>query len=197
MMSASLASYVRTMPDWRAAWQCSPSGFVAVSPLHGSRAVLAVGRVTQGSTPDGVQDVAAGREEMRSVLEDRALVEGHDPASLFHRVNATLSTTNAGRIDALALLTRAGDGVPPAIVGVGRPLPLVVTPDGLSARVEGTVALGPGWTVVIAAPAPAAPPQATLLSPDDVAAAKALFTKPSAPGAPIPRRTLLAVLIDG
>jgi hypothetical protein len=159
--------------------------------------VLAVGRVTQVPSPDRAEDVAAARDEMRSILEDRALVEGHDPTSLFHRVNATLSTTNTGRIDALALLTRAGDGVPPAIVGVGRPLPLVVTPDGLSARVEGTVGLGPGWAVVIGTPAPAPWPQTALLSPDDVAAAMALFTKPPAPGTPIPRRTLLAVVIDG
>lgn len=196
-MSASLASSVRTMPGWRAAWQCSPTGFVAASPLSGRHAVLAVGTVAQASTPDGPGDAKAARDEMRAVLEDRALVEGHDPTVLFHRVNASLSAAHLGRIDSLALLSRAGDRVPPAIVGVGRPLPLVVTPAGLSAPVEGTVSLNAGWAVIIGAPTPSAWPQSVLLSPADVSEAMALFNKSSAPGAPIPSRTLLAVLIDG
>ena len=198
-MRGSAAGAVRTMPDWRAAWQCSPTGFATVSPLSGRRALLAVGSLTVPAGPGRAAafDAEGSRNELRSVLADRAMVDGHDPPGLFHRVNATLSASGLGRIESLALLSRAGDGTPPAIAGVGRPLPLVVTPDGLSTPVDGTVALGPGWAVVVGGDSEQNPPLGGLLTVSDVSTALSLFSRPSAPGAPFPARTLLAVVIDG
>lgn len=190
-MRGFAAGVVRTMPNWRAAWQCSPAGFVAFSPLSGLRALAAVGSVSASGDAD------ANRAEMRSALTDRALVEGHDPVSLFHRVNAAVSASGVGRIDCLALLTRAGDGVQPAITGVGRPSPLVVTPDGLSTPVEATVSLAPGWAVVLGSLGDRPRPLEGLLTVADVSTALSLFSRPSIPGALFPARTLLAVLVDG
>lgn len=179
------------MPNWRATWQCSPTGFVAVSPLPGLRALLAVGSVRTSGDPE------AFRALMRSTIDDRALVEGHDPIGLFHRVNAGIAAMGIGRIDSLALLSCAGDGVPPAVAGIGRPLPLVVTPKGVSTPVEGTISLGPRWSVVLGSPNDHPHPLGGLLSVSDVSAALSLFSRPSAPGAPCPARTLLAVTVDG
>lgn len=134
---------------------------------------------------------------MRSLLTDRTMVDGHDPIGLYNRVNAALSASGLGRIESLALLSRAGDGTPPAIAGVGRPLPLVVTPEGLSTQVDGTVALGPGWAVVVGGESEQSPPLGKLLTVSDVSTALSLFSRPSAPVAPFPARTLLAVVIDG
>ena len=184
------------MPDWRAAWQHSSEGFAAVMPLTGTRAVLAVGTTNVG--PDGMNsDSPALRARMRATLEDRAMVDGHDPGALFHRVNASLSASGVGRIDSLALLSRPGDGMPPSVAGFGRPLPLVVTPDRLGAPVQGTVSLARGWAIVMGSPLSGGWPQSGLLTSGDVDTALSLFTLPSTPGAPLPTRTLLSVLIDG
>lgn len=200
-MRASLVSSVRTMPDWRAAWQHSSDGFAIIMPLTGTRAVLAVGTITMnsdGMNSDGMSsDGPALRARMRATLEDRAMVDGHDPGGLFHRVNASLSASGVGRIDSLALLSRPGDAMPPSVAGFGRPLPLVVTPDRLSAPVQGTVSLARGWAIVMGPPLPGAWPQSGLLTSGDVLTALSLFTRPSTPGAPLPTRTLLSVLIDG
>jgi len=170
--------------------QCSPSGFATVFPLSAHRALLAVGTIA----PRLMVDAGPTREAMRSVLGDRAMVDGHDAWTLLHRTNAALSMAGLGRLDALALLSRAGDG-PVAVTGVGRPAPLVVTPDRLSTPVEGCVTLDRGWAVVLGADDPVASPFSGLLPPVDVGHALTLCDRPAPAGPASTHRTLLAVIV--
>ncbi len=196
------------MPDVRAAWQCSAWGFAAVERLSGSRSVLAVGSLH----PDcswagaGIDAIASPgdarpspaapdkrRAAMRSVLQDEAMLEGHDVRRLLPRINAALGIAGLGHLDTLALLDRPADGMATTVWGAGRPLPLVVTPDGLSTSAERCVTLGPGWWVVLGQVDRDA--RGPLLAPADVRSALALLGRP--PGGPTPQRTLLAVVTDG
>jgi hypothetical protein len=176
------------MPSSRAAWQCTAGGFAAVLPLSGNRGLLAVGTLTSGLAPGDPADV---RAEMRSIVEDQAMLDGHEPTSLAHRINAALSAAALGHIDALALVSRAAEGTPPSVVAAGRPIPLVVTPDGLSVPVDDPIQLGPGWIIVLGS-TEGEGHRATSLDREDVATATALLDQRSLSGRP-PRRTLLAM----
>jgi len=183
----------RTLPQLRAAWQCSPDGFAAVAPVSGRTTVLATGSL---DLPIGTREEDAGagrsRRSVRSLLEDHALVEGHDASSLFERVNITLSVAGLGRLHSLALLNRAEDGVPLTLEGVGHPLPLAVTPDGVVAPAAPAIRLARGWTVVLGTGDDGS---FGLVTPSDVRSALSLLDQIQAPGAPTSRRTLLCVRI--
>jgi hypothetical protein len=150
---------------------------------------VAAGTVSPGIT---ATDQVEARHRIRSILEDRALVEGHDPHPLRARVNAALAAAGLGRVDALVLLSRPGEGMPASVTGDGSPAPLVATPDRVSAPIEGCVALGPGWVVVLGA-SDAAEPHAGLLSTGDVGAALSLLAHAGPVMTRSPDRTLLAV----
>ncbi len=178
------------MPTSRAAWKCSPDGFAAVLPLSGNHSVLAVGTMARPlATAD---DTAVARARIRSLLADQALLSGHDAAALVDRTNAALSAAGLGRVDALALVSRAAEGVAPAVVGAGLPLPLVVTPDRLSIPVEGTVTLGDEWALVLAS-RESGRPRTHLVAPDDVRSALTLLEDRPLAASGVPRRTLLAM----
>jgi len=147
--------------------------------------VAAVGRAAVGAGGDA-EVVRAG---MRALMEDLALVVGHDPTALLERVNAALTSSGLGRLDAVALLSRPDDRLP---AGRGDPAPLVVAPDRLTVPVRGSVCLDRRWAVVLgAADAPGVPH--TLLSPDEVRHALSLLDPPSPASATAPR-TLLALV---
>ena len=131
------------------------------------------------------------------MVTDLAMTEGHEANGLLARINGALRAQGVGRIDSLALLSQAGDGLAPDVAGAGRPLPLLVTPDRLSTPVSSCIPLAPQWMVVLGASDSAPPTLGGLLPPADVAAAIALLTNPSVPGAPAAERTLLAVRVDG
>ena len=76
-MSGLIAPEQRTVTSWRSAWRCRPGGFAAVAPLSGSMVVAAVGRAAVGAGGDA-EVVRAG---MRALMEDLALVVGHDPTA--------------------------------------------------------------------------------------------------------------------
>lgn len=164
------------------------TGFAVVAPLTGARSVAAVGSVTAG-----LHDLDARRVEMRAVLEDQALVEGHDAESLLHHANARLGAAGVGALDAVVLLSHPTDGLAPSMIGIGWPAPLVVTPDGLTAAVRGSVQLRPGWTVVLGARDPECTPFDTMLAPRDVERALQLLV-PRPPEA-TSGRTLLAIAV--
>ena len=150
--------------------------------------VAAVGRAAVGAGGDA-EVVRAG---MRALMEDLALVVGHDPTALLERVNAALTSSGLGRLDAVALLSRPDDHLPASVAGRGDPAPLVVAPDRLTVPVRGSVCLDRRWAVVLgAADAPGVPH--TLLSPDEVRHALSLLDPPSPASATAPR-TLLALV---
>jgi hypothetical protein len=187
------------LPGCRVGSHCSPTGFAAVAPLPGCRTVVAVGRIgSAGAGPGGGGggDGERIRSAMRALLADHALVEGHDPWTLLHRTNAALSLSGLGRLDALALISRGGDGQARSVVAVGRPVPLVVTADHLCTPVEGCLTLNEGWAVVLGTPDEGGGPFPKLLSPADVRTALALCDRPVPPRPPTTDRTLLAVVLD-
>ncbi|HEY2428823.1 MAG TPA: hypothetical protein VGI06_07835 [Acidimicrobiales bacterium] len=191
-MDAATATERRVLPGSRVGARCAPSGFAVVTPLSACRTLLAVGTIA----PQLVRsDVEAARSQIRSVVGDRAMVDGHDAWTLLHRTNAAPAMAGLGRVDALALLSRAGDA-PPAVTGVGRPLPLVVTPDHLSAPVEGCVTLGEGWAVVLGSADPTGSPFSGLLPPGDVRTAVSLCDEHTSPVHLSASRTLLAVIVS-
>lgn len=209
-MGLEAAKALRTMPEWRTASKCASGGFVLAAPIRGTRTLLAVGTVGAPASRRPAMfggppveralpgdDAESARVEMRCLVTDLAMTEGHEPNGLLTRLNTALRARGMGRIDALALLSQAGDGLPPDVAGAGRPLPLLVTPDRLSTPVSSCIPLAPGWMVVLGAPDLASPPLGGLLPPADVAAAISLLTHPSVPGAPAAERTLLAVRVDG
>lgn len=189
-MQASPAAERRVLPGCRAGAHCAAQGFAAVFPLSACRTLLAVGTMAPRLLP-GETDGA--RADMRSILGDRAMVDGHDAWGLLHHSNAALTMAGLGRLDALALISRGGADSP-AVTGVGRPLPLVVTPDRLTVPVEGCVPIGTGWSVVLGTPDPAGDHLSPLLPPTDVALALALCD-PVTGSSPVPHRTLLAVIV--
>lgn len=210
-MGLDAAKTLRTMPEWQTASQCGSDGFVLAAPISGTRTLLAVGAVGApasrrpamfGGPPavgvfgDG-GDVEYVRAEMRCLVTDLAMTDGHEPNGLLTRLNTALRARGVGRIDSLALLSKAGDGLPPDVAGAGRPLPLLVTPDRLSTPISSCVSLAPEWMVVLGAAGSGSPPRAGLLPHADVDAATALLTHPCVPGAPAAGRTLLAVRVDG
>jgi hypothetical protein len=187
-MPGLIAPEQRTVTSWRSAWRCRPGGFAAVAPLSGSRVVAAVGRVavTSSASTDAV------RGAMRALMEDLALVVGHDPAALLERSNAAMSSAGLGQLDAVALLSRPDDHIPASVAGRGDPAPLVVAPDRLTVPVRGSVGVDRRWTVVLgAADAPGVPH--TLLSPGEVRHALSLLDPPS-PASATASRTLLALV---
>ena len=187
-MSGLIAPEQRTVTSWRSAWRCRPGGFAAIAPLSGSMVVAAVGRVAAGAG----RHADAVRAGMRALMEDLALVVGHDPTALHERVNAALTSSGLGRLDAVALLSRPDDRLPASVAGRGDPAPLVVAPDRLTVPVRGSVCLDRRWAVVLgAADAPGVPH--TLLSPDEVRHALSLLDPPSPASATAPR-TLLALV---
>ncbi|GAC1387107.1 MAG: hypothetical protein NVSMB4_13990 [Acidimicrobiales bacterium] len=210
-MGLDAAKTVRTMPEWHTASQCTVGGFVLAAPISGTRTLLAVGAVgapaSRRPAMFGGPPVAEGflsgtgaetaRAEMRCLVTDLAMTEGHEPKGLLARINTALRTRGVGRIDSLALLSQAGDRLPPDVAGAGRPLPLLVTPDRLSTPISSCMPLAPEWMVILGAAGPGSPPLGGLLPLEDVAAATALLTRPSVPGAPAAGRTLLAVRVDG
>ena len=186
-MSGVIALQRRTITGWRSAWRCRPGGFAAVAPLSGSRVVAAVGSV---ASPVGGSETT--RATMRALLEDLALVVGHEPAALLERANAAFASAGLGRLDAVALLSRPDDRIPASVAGRGEPAPLVVAPDTLTVPVRGSVVLDRGWAVVLGATdAPGLPH--TLLSPGEVRQALGLLDPPSPASVAAPR-TLLALI---
>ena len=179
-----------TMPDCHAAWHCTPTGFALVSPLAATRSVAAVGSVDMARAGRRILDA---RSEIAELLLDVALTEGHEAAALFDRANDALRQAGLGRVDALALLSRAGDASTPTVSGVGSPLPLVVTKEHMSAPALTWVGLAPGWAVVLGSLDGMSTPAADLLSPSDVRAALSLFDPSMLASSP---RTLLAVVLD-
>ncbi|GAC1533375.1 MAG: hypothetical protein NVS3B12_12700 [Acidimicrobiales bacterium] len=211
-MGLDAAKTVRTMPEWQTASQCGSDGFVLAAPISGTRTLLAVGAVAAPAPPRrptmfGGPPAAGGfgygadvefvRAEMRCLVTDLAMTDGHEPNGLLTRINTALRTRGVGRIDSLALLGQAGDGLPPDVAGAGRPLPLLVTPDRLSTPISSCMSLAPEWMVVLGAADSGSPPRGGLLPQADVDAATALLTHPCVPGAPAAGRTLLAVRVDG
>jgi hypothetical protein len=183
------ATETRAMPAWRAAWRCSDLGFVAVLPLSACRTVAAAGTATP-SRPDMVET----RARMREVVNDAALLEGHDPWTLLHRANAALSRRGLGRLHTVALLSRAGDGAPLSVTAAGSPAPLVATSDGLTVPVGLGAPLAAGWTLVLGTEDETAGPGRSLLAPGDVQAARSLLRQPAVQTAPLHRRTLVALV---
>jgi hypothetical protein len=151
--------------------------------------VAAVGSVTAGI--DGAEDLRAA---MRSIVQDQALVEGHDPALVLHRTNAQLRREGIGSLDAVALLTHHADGTGASIVGAGWPAPLAVAPDGVATPVRGSLTVGPGWAIVLGAAGGPQSPFERLLSPDEVRQALALLSP--RPMTAAVSRTLLTVAVD-
>ena len=210
-MGLEAAKTLRTMPEWRTAFQCAPNGFVLAAPISGTRTLLAVGAVGSPASRRPVMfgggppmagllagaDAESARAEMRCLVTDLAMTEGHEPNGLLRRLNSALRAGGMGRIDSLALLSQPGDGLPPDVAGAGRPLPLLVTPDRLSTPISSCIPLAPEWLVVLGSNDSMSPPLGGLLPPADVAAAIALLSRPSVPGAPAAERTLLAVRVDG
>ncbi|GAC1318889.1 MAG: hypothetical protein NVSMB16_14950 [Acidimicrobiales bacterium] len=210
-MGLDAAKTLRTLPEWRTASRCVLGGFVLAAPISGTRTLLAVGEVGApasrrpamlGGPPvvglfESGADTETARAEMRCLVTDLAMTEGHEPNGLLARINTALRARGAGRIDSLALLSRAGDGIPADVAGAGRPLPLLVTPDRLSTPITSCTPLAPDWMVVLGANGPGSPPPGGLLPHADVAAATALLTRSPVPGAPAAGRTLLAVHVDG
>jgi hypothetical protein len=165
------------------------TGFAAVAPLTGARSVAAVGSVTAG-----LRDVAGSRAELRAVLQDQALLEGHDAESLLHHVNARLAAAGIGALDAVVLLSHPAEGLLSSMTGVGWPAPLVVTPDRLTATVRGSVQLRPGWTVVLGGRGPTGTAFGGMLSPADVQRGLELLA-PRPPEGTF-GRTLLAIAVE-
>src|ERR1700730_13537638 len=185
-MAGLSALGLQTITAWNAAWHCRRGGFAVVAPVSGSSVVAAVGTLT----PAAMGDPDEARRAMRGVLEDRALLEGYDPAALLERANAALSAAGLGHLDAVALLSRPDDRMPASVAGRGNPAPLLVAPDRLTAPVRGNVGLDRGWAVVLgAADADGVP--STLMSPAEVRFALALL-EPASPGHRQVDRTVLA-----
>lgn len=187
MVASSFSSLV-AVPACHAMACWTPTGFAAVAPLTGDRSVAAVGSITPG-----LRDPEELRAAMRSIVQDQALVEGHDATSLLHRANARLTAEGIGLVDAVALLTHPADGVMASMVGVGWPAPLVVTHDRLTAAVQGPTRLRAGWTVVLGGRHAALGGGQGMLSPPDVERALALLSR--RPRDLAADRTLLAVSI--
>ena len=182
---------LRTLPGFRAAGATATGGFSVVIPVCGDRLLLAVGSLRRGVPTEE----EGCREDIRAVLCDQSLLEGHDPAALLHRSNVELARLGLGRIDALALVSRGDAGMGGSVSGAGHPTPLVVTSDHLTAAAHDGAPLGEGWAVVLGSELAHAGPSSDLLSPDDVRRAIWLLEDNGAP-AVIADRTMLAVGIS-
>jgi hypothetical protein len=173
------------MPDSRAVWWVSPSGFAHAAPLSGTRMVAAVGSVRPG------REIDDARAAMAAALDLVAFTEGHDAQAVLDRTNMALSEDGLGRIDALALISHANDEA--AVSGVGSPMPLVVTDAHLTAPAATWVGLAPGWTVVLGG----AEDSSGLLSPAEVRAALSMLDEVGGAVAIPARQTMLAIALDG
>ena len=200
-MTTVVTGRTATSPRLRAAWTVSPRGFAELAPLTGSLWLLTTGRLegptgTPGAATTQTDDAPIGPgRAVRQVLEDLALIEGHDAASLYERAGATLRARGLGQLDSLALLSRTDERLDASVTGLGTPRPLVVTARELAAPANPTdgTRLGPGWAVVLGG----AEAGGSLLSPGEVQAALGMV-RGDDPASRLPQaRTLLAVIVGG
>jgi hypothetical protein len=161
-------------------------------PLSGGRSVFATGFLP----PIGaLSDRKYARSAVRSVLAEHAFLDGHDAHGLLDRTNLALSARGAARIESLALVTQSADDGTATVSTAGRPLPLIVTNDGLCTPIRGTVSIRPGVALVLARTED--PATFGVLSTQDVLAAVRLLDPEPGTAGPPPTCTVLAVRFEG